>query len=97
MGPVIVGLAAAYSQDFVFYKGGILTYCGDNHLNIDITTVLVGMDLRDGGDGGYYRVRFAWGSDFGDNGHVKLGTKITDGYGVCSIGFSSFDRIATWD
>jgi cathepsin L len=68
---------------FTFYKSGVITtpVCGDNP---DHGVLIVGYGTEDGID--YWLVKNSWGTDWGDNGYVKIGRDMnSNDYGVCGI------------
>lgn len=71
-------VAVEADTDFQFYSGGILNnpQCGDN---LDHAILAVGFDQK----AGYYIVRNSWGSDWGEEGYIRLA--ITSGEGICGV------------
>lgn len=68
-GPVSVGVD---SSIWPSYKGGVLSNCGTT---LDHAVALVGYD-----GSGVVNLRNSWGSDWGENGHIRLKTGNTCGY-----------------
>ena len=80
-------LAAAIQVDsliFKFYKSGVITseLCGQD---VNHGVLIVGYGTEDGID--YWLVKNSWGTDWGDNGYVKImrSNSVSD-KGVCGIG-----------
>jgi len=71
-------VAVEADTDFQFYSGGILNNpdCGDN---LDHAILAVGFDQK----GGYYIVRNSWGTDWGEDGYIRMAIK--SGEGICGI------------
>ncbi len=76
-GPVVVYLDANDPM-FTYYESGIIdsTDCGRD-VNHAGTAIGYGED--------YCIVKNVWGSDFGDNGYVKIGTGDEENGGICGI------------
>jgi C1A family cysteine protease len=80
--PVAVSIEAD-TKTFQFYKGGILdsTNCGTE---LDHGVLAVGYGEEDGKK--YWIVKNSWGSDWGENGYVRIGrSDDEDSEGVCGI------------
>ena len=77
--PVAVAIEAGTSE-FQNYKSGVFVEdCGHS---LDHGVLLVGYSLS--ASTPYYIIKNSWGSDWGENGYIRLG--ITDDYyGVCGI------------
>lgn len=76
-GPVTVAVNAMLWQH---YLGGIIQYhCDGAIANLNHAVLIVGYDRT--GDIPHYIAQNSWGSDFGDNGYVK----IAYGKNVCGI------------
>lgn len=73
--PIAVAVQAD-SKTFINYRSGVITTadCGNNP-NHSVAVVGYGID--------YYIVKNSWGTTWGDQGYVKIGTG--DGYGICGI------------
>eukprot|EP00658_Telonema_sp_P-2_P042901 TRINITY_DN30864_c0_g1_i2.p1 TRINITY_DN30864_c0_g1~~TRINITY_DN30864_c0_g1_i2.p1 ORF type:complete len:233 (+),score=95.56 TRINITY_DN30864_c0_g1_i2:76-774(+) len=84
-GPVFVGLNAVPLQT---YQGGILR-CPASATTTDAYMVVVGYDHSDHMNGnGFWIVKAAWGSNFGERGHARI--SMEDGAcGIGKIGFSA--------
>ena len=68
---------------FKFYKSGVITTteCGQTP---DHGVLVVGYGTEDGND--YWLVKNSWGTDWGDNGYVKIGRSMSSNdFGVCGI------------
>ena len=63
-GPLAVSLDASR---FEFYKSGIYTDCS-TPITINHAVQIVGVNVEEG----YWIIRNSWGSDWGDNGYMKL-------------------------
>ena len=78
-GPVAVAVQG-HSLVFMQYSGGIISdsSCGTdtNH-----AALAVGYGFENGME--YYLVKNSWGTQWGDNGYVKIA--ITEGSGICGI------------
>lgn len=80
--PVSVAIEADTTY-FQFYSGGVLTSakCGTN---LDHGVLAVGYGTENGND--YYLVKNSWGSNWGENGYVKIGRSTsTNDPGICGI------------
>lgn len=78
--PVAVGLEAA--KAFQFYTGGIIT--GDDcGTDLDHTSAIVGYGTQNGT--AFWKVKNAWGTDWGDKGYVYIENRPGDGPGTCGI------------
>lgn len=76
-GPVTVAVNAMLWQH---YLGGIIQYhCDGSINNLNHAVIIVGYDRT--GPVPYYIVQNSWGSEYGDNGYVK----IEYGNNVCGI------------
>ncbi|GMP78701.1 hypothetical protein CsSME_00034534 [Camellia sinensis var. sinensis] len=71
-----------FSQNaYIFTKGGVFTgHCGTN---LDHGVVAVGYGTEDGVD--YWVVRNSWGSNWGENGYIRLERNINSIGGKCGI------------
>jgi C1A family cysteine protease len=80
-GPVSVAIEAD-SSDFQYYQWGVMNgpFCGTN---LDHAVTVVGFDISDGIDDGYYIVRNSWSEQWGEQGYFRVA--IVDGEGVCGI------------
>jgi C1A family cysteine protease len=81
-GPVSIAIEAD-TRDFQLYKSGVLTgdSCGTN---LDHGVLIVGYGEENGND--YWLVKNSWGTDWGDNGYIKLGrSDSTNDPGVCGV------------
>ena len=78
-GPVAVALQASHLV-FTHYSGGIITDhdCG---VKINHGALAVGYGFENGLE--YFLVKNSWGTQWGDNGYVKIGVSEFDG--VCGI------------
>jgi len=70
-GPVIVAVAAS---DWSMYGRGVFNSCKKDAV-LNHAVLLVGYGLQ--GTSGYWMIRNSWGSDWGENGHIKLGRSTT--------------------
>lgn len=80
--PVSVAIEADTTY-FQFYSSGVLTSakCGTN---LDHGVLAVGYGTENGND--YYLVKNSWGSNWGENGYVKIGRSTsTNDPGICGI------------
>ena len=80
--PVSIAIEAD-TRIFQFYSGGVITdtSCGTD---LDHGVLIVGYGEENGFP--YWLVKNSWGSDWGDNGYVKiLRTNSTDSDGICGI------------
>ena len=80
--PVSIAIEAD-TRVFQFYSGGVITdtSCGTN---LDHGVLIVGYGEEDGNS--YWLVKNSWGSEWGDNGYVKiLRDNSTNSEGVCGI------------
>jgi C1A family cysteine protease len=77
--PVSIGIQADQPV-FHYYTGGIIT-SADCGTTIDHGVLAVGYGVENGQE--YYIVKNSWGSDWGENGFVRIGVK--DGEGICGI------------
>ena len=80
--PVSIAIEAD-TRIFQFYSGGVITdtSCGTD---LDHGVLIVGYGEENGSL--YWLVKNSWGSDWGDNGYVKiLRTNSTDSDGICGI------------
>ncbi|CAE5967840.1 unnamed protein product [Arabidopsis arenosa] len=78
--PVSVAIEAS-SQAFQLYKSGVMTgTCG---ISLDHGVVVVGYGTSSGED--YWIIRNSWGSNWGENGYVKLQHNIDDSFGKCGV------------
>merc|ERR550539_803657 len=80
-GPTSVTIDA--SEDvFHFYTGGVITdeACGTK---LDHAVAAVGYGTTEDGID-YFLVRNSWGSEWGEDGYVRIGRN-GDGYGICGI------------
>ena len=77
--PVAVTIDAG-RYPFQHYFSGIITDpdCGTS---LDHAVLAVGYGSENGQE--YYLVKNSWGSDWGENGYVRIG--IADGKGICGI------------
>lgn len=73
---------AAGNNVFMNYTSGIITKSDHCPTRIDHAIVAVGYGVEDGVQ--YYIVRNSWGTGWGEDGYVRIGT---DGgkFGVCGI------------
>lgn len=71
-----------YSQDFQLYKSGIITAdkCGTS---LEHTFSIVGYGTQNGLD--FWKIKNAWGPEWGDNGYVYLERTAGKGPGACGI------------
>ena len=80
--PVVVAVQAN-NRIFYLYTGGVITdeICGNaiNHaaLVVGYGQTSTGLD--------YFIVKNSWGTDWGEAGYVRIGTKSSNNYGVCGI------------
>ena len=72
----------ADTDDFQNYDFGIFTGFGCG-TDLDHGVTIVGYDISDGIDNGYYIVRNSWGDQWGDSGYILMA--IEDGDGTCGI------------
>jgi len=78
--PVSVAVNAG-SQGWQFYSGGVVTEnCGQN---LDHGVLAVGYGEEDGQ--GYFIVKNSWGSGWGEDGYIRVGTNDESKGGVCGI------------
>ena len=76
--PVSVAVDAG-NHAWQFYKGGVVDgLCGDK---LDHGVLAAGYDTT--ASTSYYNIKNSWGSDWGDNGFIKL--KVKDGKGTCGV------------
>jgi len=70
-GPVSVGIDADHDS-FKHYKSGVYyePECGNTKDDLDHGVTVIGFGAEDGKD--YWLVRNSWGTDWGDNGHIKM-------------------------
>ena len=69
MGPLVVGVAAG---EWFTYSNGVFGGCSDqSKLTINHAVQLVGYGT-DPEDGDYWRIRNWWGSDWGEDGYMRL-------------------------
>jgi len=80
-GPVSVAIEAD-TDDFQNYDWGIFNGFGCG-TDLDHGVTIVGYDITDGIDDGYYIVRNSWGEDWGESGYIRMA--IEQGDGVCGI------------
>ncbi len=79
-GPISVAVASAGMSG---YSGGIFEDC--NHYDINHAVVLVGWD-DDQGPNGVWFMRNSWGTDWGENGYMRMPYGCNDiGYGACYV------------
>lgn len=82
MGPVSVAIEAD-TRIFQFYSDGVITdhSCGTN---LDHGVLIVGYGIENGIS--YWLVKNSWGSDWGEEGYVKIGrSNSTNDPGICGI------------
>eukprot|EP00897_Mesotaenium_endlicherianum_P004616 jgi/Mesen1/4182/ME000219S03313 len=79
MGPVVVLISAA-APDFQNYTGGV--YNGNCTYDLDHAVVAVGYGT-DPVDGPYLIIKNSWGSDWGENGYMRISA--TDGVSQCGL------------
>jgi len=70
-GPVIVAVDAS---SWSMYGRGVFNSCKQDAV-LNHAVLLVGYGLS--GASGYWMIRNSWGSDWGENGHIKLGRSTT--------------------
>jgi len=66
------------------YDRGIVNgMCGDR---LDHAVLVTGFEINEKGNG-YWIVKNSWGSSWGEQGYIRIGTdeKANKGYGVCGI------------
>jgi len=59
------------TREFMFYKSGIINYCGSPRANLDHAVTLVGYGTSENGTD-YWIVRNSWGSQWGEDGYVRI-------------------------
>ncbi|KAI5660658.1 hypothetical protein M9H77_19981 [Catharanthus roseus] len=77
---VSVGIDAS-SRTFQLYKSGI--YTGDCGKSINHAVNVVGYGVENGVD--YWIVRNSWGTNWGENGYVRMQRNVQDTAGLCAI------------
>ena len=81
-GPITVCVfAGGQGSPFHAYKGGIFNACSGSSTNHDHMVVLVGWD--DNQAGGVWFVRNSWGTDWGENGYMRIK------YNCSNIGYAA--------
>jgi len=82
-GPTCVSVDAEDNQ-FMFYKGGILssTTCGGKNPDLDHAITAVGFGSENGK--GYFIVRNSWGTSWGESGYIRMSSDV-GGNGVCGV------------
>jgi len=90
-GPLAISVAA--NSGWQFYSKGIYNHCDSSgNIDIDHAVVLVGYGSENGKD--FWIVRNSWGSDWGENGYIRIsrkavppcGTDTTPQHGVACKG-----------
>ena len=82
IGPISVIIDTSH-RSFTFYNGTGVYYepkCSVN--NIDHTVLAVGYGVQDGKQ--YYLVKNSWGSDWGDQGYVKMSRNTENNCGIAT-------------
>ena len=80
MGPITVAVDAS-SAAFKFYKSGIFSHADKCGTDLNHAITLVGYNNTS--DQSYWIVRNSWGTDWGENGYIRMA--ILGGDGVCGI------------
>jgi hypothetical protein len=80
VGPISIGVGAGNDAWF-HYTSGIIDSIDICKPNLDHAVLLVGYGSENGRD--YWIVKNTWGSDWGENGYVRI--LISSGYGVCGV------------
>lgn len=78
--PISIGIEADQSS-FRFYKSGI--FDGECGTNIDHGVLLVGYGEENGKK--YWKVKNSWGTDWGEDGYIRMLRTGDDGSGICGI------------
>ncbi|CAH9104863.1 unnamed protein product [Cuscuta europaea] len=86
--PVSVGIDAGGGQasEFQFYHGGVFSGRCGSQLNHDVTIVGYGTTVN-GTD--YWVVKNSWGSEWGEEGYIKMKRGILDAKGLCGLATSA--------
>ena len=88
-GPVSVGLCV--NSAFQAYNGGIFT--GPSCSVINHAVALVGWNDSQGTDGVWF-LRNSWGTDWGENGYMRIEYGVSDiGYAGCYVNYSGTSKI----
>ena len=94
--PVSVAIYAG-TKNWQFYESGVLKSCCDKELDPDCSDIGYGIDhavtitgyytktnTKNGKTTGHWKVQNSWGTEWGMNGHMKIGLFGED-QGVCNI------------
>jgi len=82
VGPISISVGAGNNAWFN-YQGGIIDDINVCKPNLDHAVVLVGYGQDDKTKQEYWLVKNSWGTDWGENGYVRI--LISPGYGVCGV------------
>jgi xylem cysteine proteinase len=59
------------TREFMYYKSGVITYCGSPNAQVDHAVASVGYDLT--APTPYLLIRNSWSENWGEKGHVRVG------------------------
>ena len=81
--PVSVAIQANLLS-FRYYSSGIYSdqNCGNN---IDHGVLIIGYGYDDTYDMDYWTIKNSWGSDWGENGYIRIQRNINNSSGLCGI------------
>ncbi|KAI3973776.1 hypothetical protein MKW92_011932 [Papaver armeniacum] len=91
--PVSVAVNAG-GFDFQFYSSGVFTGKCGTHLDHGVTAVGYGSSILGGTKIKYWLVKNCWGTNWGENGYIRMQRDVNAKQGLCGIAMDAYYPIA---